>query len=456
MSPGRGSRCQNARNVLASLLGRLGLSRPELRGWVAYDWANSVFMTSVIQIFQSYFPTVLAVSLAKAEASARFYAATTIAAVVVAVLGPFFGALADFSGTRKRIMGISIGIGVGATLGLALVGPGQWISGLIWYSLGNIAIAMSFIFYDSLLPHVARAEEVDLISSAGYAFGYLSGGLVLALNLLWISNPHAWGFADGGSAVRASFAFAGIWWAAFSIPLFRNVPEPPASGEQGRASRSVAAAVVGTVRSLAATFRDLKRYREALLMMVAFLIYNDGINTVIRVGATYGTEIGVPQSKLLLAILAVQFIGLPFAYFYSHLATRVGTRNAIYLSLGAYICICALGYVMTETWQFFLLAFLIGTSQGGAQALSRSLFASLIPKEKSSEFFGFYGVGDRFAGILGPSLFLVAVTVTGSSRAGLIGLGLFFVIGAVILSRVDIDGGRAFAAAASTRSAAFS
>ena len=439
--------------MLSSLLARLGLSRPELRAWVAYDWANSVFMTSVIQVFQSYFPTVLAVSLGKAESSARFYAATTIAALVVAVLGPFFGAMADFSGTRKRIMGIAIGIGVGATVGLALVGPGQWVSGLIWYSLGNIAIAMSFILYDSLLPHVARAEEVDLVSSAGYAFGYLSGGLVLALNLLWISNPHAWGFADGGSAVRASFAFAALWWAVFSIPLFRNVPEPPASGDGSGTSRSIRAAVSGTVQSLVATFKHLKRYREALLMMVAFLIYNDGVNTVIRVGATYGTEIGVPQSRLLLAILAVQFIGLPFAYFYSNLASRIGTRGAIYLALLAYLCICGLGYVMSETWQFFLLAFLIGTSQGGAQALSRSLFASLIPKEKSSEFFGFYGVGDRFAGIMGPALFWVAVTMTGSSRAGLLGLALFFVLGAFLLSRVDIEGGRALAVAGSTPAA---
>ena len=302
---------------------------------------------------------------------------------------------------------------------------------------------MSFILYDSLLPHVAKPEEIDLVSSAGYAFGYLSGGLVLALNLLWISNPHAWGFADAGAATRASFAFAALWWALFSIPLFRNVPEPPASGDGNGVRRSVGAAVIGTVNSLKATFRDLKRYREAFLMMVAFLIYNDGVNTVIRVGATYGTEIGIPQARLLQAILAVQFIGLPCAYFYSYLAAKMGTRNAIYLALLTYLGICSVGYVMTETWQFFLLAFMIGTAQGGAQALSRSLFASLIPKEKSSEFFGFYGVGDRFAGVMGPALFWVMVTLTGSSRGALLGLAVFFVVGAFLLSRVDVDRGRA-------------
>ena len=433
--------------VASSILNRLGLSRPELRGWVTYDWANSVFMTSVIQVFQVYFASVLATDLSKAESSARFYSATTIAALVVAVLGPFVGAMADFSGARKRIMGIFIAIGVVATLGIALVGPGEWRSGLFWYSIGNIAIAVSFILYDSLLPHVARPDEVDLVSSAGYAFGYLSGGLVLALNLLWIASPHSWGFADAGSATRGSFAFAALWWAVFSVPLFRNVPEPPASGDPGLARRSLLAAVIGTVKSLRATLVDLKRYREAFLMMVAFLIYNDGVNTVIRVGATYGTEIGIPQARLLQAILAVQFIGLPCAYFYSHLAAKMGTRNAIYLALLTYLGICFVGYVMTETWQFFLLAFLIGTAQGGAQALSRSLFASLIPKSKSSEFFGFYGVGDRFAGIMGPALFWVMVTLTGSSRGGLLGLAIFFVVGAFLLSRVDVDAGRALVTA---------
>jgi UMF1 family MFS transporter len=403
-------------------------------------------MTSVVQVFQVYFANVLANGLTKTESSARFYSATTIAALSVAVIGPFIGAMADFSGARKRLMAVFIVMGAAATLGIAVVEPGDWVAALIWYSLANIAIAVSFILYDSLLPHVARADEVDLVSSAGYAFGYLSGGLVLALNLLWISSPQAWGFVDAGAATRASFGFAALWWALFSIPLFRNVPEPPASGDNKGATRSVLVATIGTVNSLRETFRHLKRYREALLMMAAFLIYNDGVNTVIRVGATYGTEIGIPQSSLLLAILAVQFIGLPFAYFYSHLAAKLGTRKAIYLALFIYLVICGLGFVMTETWQFYLLAFLIGTSQGGAQALSRSLFASLIPKEKSSEFFGFYGVGDRFAGIMGPALFWAAVTVTGSSRAGLLGLGVFFVVGAFLLSRVDVDGGRALAA----------
>ncbi|MEO8499576.1 MAG: MFS transporter [Vicinamibacteria bacterium] len=432
--------------MASSLLNRLGLSRPELRGWVAYDWANSVFMTSVIQVFQVYFASALATDLTKAESSARFYFATTIAALIVAVLGAVIGAMADFSGARKRIMAVFIALGVVATFGIALVPPGHWRAGLLWYSLGNVAIAVSFVLYDSLLPHVARPEEVDLVSSAGYAFGYLSGGLVLALNLVWISRPQSWGFPDAGAATRASFAFAAVWWAVFSVPLFRNVPEPPANGGRNGARRSITAAMTGTVTSLWATFHDLKKYREAFLMMIAFLIYNDGVNTVIRVGATYGTEIGIPQEKLLLAILAVQFIGLPFAYFYSTLASKVGTRRAIYLALLTYLLICFVGFIMTQTWQFYLLAFLIGTAQGGAQALSRSLFASLIPKEKSSEFFGFYGVGDRFAGIMGPALFWVAVTVTGSSRGALLGLGVFFVIGAFLLSRVDVDRGRALVA----------
>ncbi len=429
--------------VAVPLLERLGLSRPELRGWVAYDWANSAFMTSIVQVFQVYFASVAAQGITKAESGAHFYAATAIAALIVAMIGPFVGALADFSGTRKRIMGLFVGIGVVATLGIAFVGPGEWKAGLFWYGLANVGIAVSFILYDSLLPHVAKPEEVDLVSSAGYAFGYLSGGLVLALNLLWIASPESWGFADAGSATRASFAFAALWWAFFSIPLFRNVPEPPASGDGQGVRRSPMKALSATIDSLRATFRDLRRYREAFMMMVAFLVYNDGVNTVIKVGATYGTEIGIPQARLLQAILAVQFIGLPFAFLYSRMASKVGTRKAIYVALATYFAICVVGYLMTETWHFFVLAALIGTAQGGAQALSRSLFASLIPKEKSSEFFGFYGIGERFAGIMGPALFWVMVTVTGSSRGAILGLALFFVVGAYLLSKVDVERGRA-------------
>lgn len=443
------TRCQNEDTVASPLLERLGLSRPELRAWVAYDWANSVFMTSVVQVFQVYFASVAAKGLDKAQTSGRFYLATAVASTIVALMGPFIGALADTSGLRKRIMGAFIGLGVAATIGISFVGEGQWQAGLFWYALANVGIAVSFILYDSLLPHVARPDEVDLVSSAGYALGYLSGGLVLGLNLAWIASPSTWGFADAASATRASFAFAALWWAVFSIPLFRSVPEPPASGE-GR-SLAFSAALRGTWNSLKSTFRHLQLYREAFLMLIAFLIYNDGVNTVIKVGATYGTEMGIPQGKLLLAILAVQFIGLPCAYFYSRLASRFGTRHAIYLALATYLAICLVGYFMTETWHFFVLAGLIGTAQGGAQALSRSLFASLIPKEKSSEFFGFYGVGERFAGILGPSLFYVMVTLTGSSRSAILGLAVFFIVGAWILSRVDVDRGRTMAMATSGR-----
>lgn len=403
-------------------------------------------MTSVIQVFQVYFASVAASGLSKAEASGRFYSATALAALVVALMGPFVGAFADYEGARKRIMAIAIAVGVSATMGIAFVGQGEWKAGLFWYGLANVGIAISFILYDSLLPHVARPDEIDLVSSAGYALGYLSGGLILALNLLWIASPSAWGFADAASATRASFAFAGLWWAVFSIPLFRSVPEPPASGNANGARRSALQAVAGTVGSLRATFQHLKRYREAFLMMIAFLIYNDGVNTVIRVGATYGTELGIPQTRLLQAILAVQFIGLPCAFLYSWIASRLGTRRAIYLALGTYFLICIVGYKMTQTWHFFVLAALIGTAQGGVQALSRSLFASLIPKEKSSEFFGFYGVGERFAGIAGPALFWLMVTVTGSSRGAILGLAVFFVVGGFLLSRVDIEKGRALAA----------
>jgi UMF1 family MFS transporter len=424
--------------VAVPLLDRLGLSRPELRGWVAYDWANSAFMTSIVQIFQIYFASVAAAGLSTADASGKFYLATAIAAAIVAVAGPFIGALGDASGKRKAILGVFLAIGALATAFLGGVGQGEWRAGLFWYAVANVAIAVTFLLYDSLLPFVAKPDEIDRVSSAGYALGYLSGGLVMALNLWWIADPARFGFTDAAEATRASFVFAALWWALFSIPFFKNVPEPP---KEGAASWS--AAVLGAALRLKATFIDLRRYREAFLMMIAFLIYNDGVNTVIKVGATYGNELGIPRGQLLGAILAVQFIGLPCAVAYGRLAERVGTRKAIYLALATYFVICGVGYVMTTGLHFFVLAALVGTAQGGAQALSRSLFASLIPREKAGEFFGFYGVGERFAGIAGPALFAFMVMTTGSSRNAILLLATFFLVGGFLLSRVDVDRGRA-------------
>jgi UMF1 family MFS transporter len=424
-----------------TLLDRIGLDRPELRAWAMYDWANSAFQCTIITaVFPVYYSTVAADGLPGAVATARFATATTIALTIIAVLSPVLGAYADFAAAKKRMLAAFMAIGVAATAAMFLVERGDWRLAEWLFIAANIGISGSFVFYDSLLPHIASGPEMDRVSSAGYALGYLGGGVLLVVNLLWITQPGWFGLPDAGMASRLSFVSVAIWWVVFAIPLFRRVPEPPAQASP--AALAATNPVRASFSQLADTIRELRRYRQAALMLLAFLIYNDGIGTIIRMAGIYGAELRLPQSALIGAIVMVQFVGVPFAVLFGRLAGAIGAKPAIFLALAVYTGISVLGYFMSTVWHFFVLAFLVGTVQGGSQALSRSLFATMIPRQKSSEFFGFFAVFEKFAGIFGPALFAVTVALTGSSRNAILSVIAFFVVGAVLLALVDVEEGQ--------------
>ncbi len=267
------------------------------------------------------------------------------------------------------------GVGIAATAGLALVGRGDWGLALALFMLGNIGIYGSITFYDALLPHIAKPEELDRVSSAGYALGYLGGGVLLAINLTWIQRPAWFGFPDAGAATRAAFVSVAVWWALFSIPLLRRVPEP-AVDPAAAAGASFRTAFV----RLTHTLREVRRYRHAFTMLVAFMLYNDGIGTIIRMATLYGTQIGIDQGGLIGALLLTQFIGVPAAFLFGAVASKVGAKPAILGSLVLYTVICVLGFRMKTAGDFMVLAALVGLVQGGSQALSRSVFASLDPQ----------------------------------------------------------------------------
>ncbi|HEY6616827.1 MAG TPA: MFS transporter, partial [Vicinamibacterales bacterium] len=397
------------------LLERLGLGRRDLRAWAMYDWANSAFQTTIIAaIFPIYFHNVVAADLGDALSTSRFAWATTIAIVIVAVIAPLLGAIADFAAMKKKMLGVFLAIGVVSTTAMYWVGPGDWKLGLTLFMLGNIAVAASIVFYESLLPHLVKDDELDRVSSAGYAIGYLGGGVLLALNLLMIQRPTWFGIPDAPTGVRLSLASVGIWWLMFSLPLFRYVPEPKRQVEM---DESPSASLLATgVRRLIATFHELRRYKQAFLLLIAFLIYNDGIQTIIRMATTFGSQIGIDQNAMITALLITQFIGVPFAFLFGMIAGRIGAKLAVFVGLGVYAVIIALGYRMSSAAHFYALAIMVGMVQGGTQALSRSLFASMIPRHKSSEFFAFFGVFERYAGILGPLVFAAMVDATGQSR----------------------------------------
>lgn len=417
-----------------------------MRAWVLYDWANSAFVTTVVAaVFPIYFSTVAAAALPAAVATAYFATATTVALSTIALLAPFLGALADVAAVRKRLLAVFVGIGVLATAGLFWVRPGEWPLAAGLFIVANIGASGSFIFYDALLPHVARDEEMDRVSAAGYALGYLGGGVLLALNLVWIQSPRVFGLPDAAAAARLAFLSVAVWWLVFSLPLFYRVVEPPRRVDtQERPGVSVLRLAV---TRLGGTLRALRMYKHAFLLLLAFLVYNDGIGTIIRMAAAYGIEIGLPPGALMSAILLVQFIGIPCSFLFGALAERIGAKNGIFLALVVYTMVSIVGYFMTQAWQFYLLAVLIGMVQGGSQALSRSLFARLIPRYKSSEFFGFFAVCEKVAGIFGPALFAGLSLATGSSRTAILAVILFFVGGGGLLLLVDVAEGQRIARA---------
>jgi UMF1 family MFS transporter len=395
--------------------------------------------TIITAVFPVYFIRVAASTLEPTAALARFGLASTIAVTIVAVLSPILGAVADRAGIKKHLLAAFLGLGLLSTAAMALVGPGEWRLAILLFILANVGAFGSMTFYDALLPHIAGPDEIDRVSSAGYAIGYLGGGLLLLLNTIWILRPGWFGLADAAAASRLSFLSVAIWWALFSVPLFVRVPEPPRAGPDPRAEDG------GVLRRWTATVRELQLYRQAFLMLVAFAIYNDGINTIIRMASSYGTEIGLGDSALIPAFILVQFVGVPFSFLFGLLADRLGVKPSIFLALAVYTGISVLGYFMTTALHFYVLAILVATVQGGSQALSRSLFASLIPRSRSAQFFGFFAIFEKFTGILGPAFFAAMVAGTGSSRLAVLSVVAFFIVGGFVLLFVRVEEGQAAA-----------
>src|SRR5919112_6101714 len=442
----------------SSIWSRFGLGRSELRAWAMYDWAASAVQTTImVAVFPIYFVRVAGADVAPSSATQRLAAVNTIALVVTALLSPVLGALSDSGGLKKRLLAAFMILGAGAVGGMFLIERGDLDLASVLFTVSLIGAAGSFVFYEALLPHIARPGEIDRISTAGYALGYFGGGVLLALNLAWIQRPELFGLPHGPNLsedaatlpVRLAFVSVAVWWLVFSIPLFRRVPEPRAVlvPNQRREENPVRMAFV----RLAETFRELRSYRNAFLLLLAFLIYNDGIQTIIKMATAYGTEIGIGQSALIGAILLVQFVGIPCSFLFGMVAGRVGAKPALFAGLLAYAVISVLGYYMKSATHFYMLAGLVGMVQGGTQALSRSLFASMIPQHKSGEFFGFFSVFEKFAGIFGPLIYAGTIALTGSSRNAILSVIAFFAVGAAILALVDPEEGRRAVGEAPTR-----
>ena len=427
-----------------SLWWRLGLGSREARAWALYDWANSAFATTIMAAFLPvYYSTVVARGLGETVATAYWGYTTAIALALIAVLSPVLGAIADYLGAKKKFLAAFMGFGVTFTACLWFIGAGAWVLASALFILANVGFAGANVFYEALLPSIARGREIDRVSTAGYALGYFGGGVLLALNAAWYLAPTRFGFSDADQAIRASFVSVAVWWALFSVPLFRSVREPvPRLGKDE--SPDLNPVGVGFAR-VAETLREIRHYPDLFVFLLAFLIYNDGVGTIIKMASIYGAEVGIGTGHLIGALILVQFIGIPFTLAFGQFASRVGAREGIYVALVVYALIAVLGFFMRAAWQFWALAVAVASVQGGIQGLSRSLYASMVPIGRATEFFGFYSVSSKFAGIAGPLVFAVVGQALGTSRWGILSLVVFFLCGGLILTRVDVETGRRLA-----------
>ncbi len=418
-----------------------------IRAWTMYDWANSAFATTIMAaILPNYFGMYIAT-----EASLTLWGYTVaIGSLIAALISPILGAIADFRGSKKTFMGFFVALGVTSTALMYLVDtPGDWLLASILYILGTIGFAGSLVFYDALLPHIADPDEIDEVSARGYAMGYIGGGLLLLINVVMIFvGPRFLPNMTENDAValmmRLSLSSVAVWWAVFSIPIFRHVKEPDRKIEKGEEGMNLV--TVGFKRIFSA-LKGISKFRDLFLFLLAFFVYANGIGTIITMAVAFGTDLGFGSTILIGTLLMVQFVAAPFAILFGKISKKIGVKKSIYLSLLVYTLISIIGFLMSKEWHFILLGFAVATVQGGSQALSRSLMGQLMPKSKSAEFFGFFSVSEKFNTVIGPILFSVVNQVTGNSRLAIISLVVFFLAGIAILSKVDIKKGIAVAKA---------
>ena len=410
--------------------------------WAFYDWGNSAYSTTVMAgFFPLFFKEYWADPHNPNQSTFYLGMANSIASIVVASLAPLLGSIADQGSAKKKFLTFFAFLGVIMTGGLWMVSQGNWQMAVLFYVMATIGFASGNVFYDSLLPGLASEERVDVVSSLGFGLGYLGGGLLFLVNVFMYLKPEIFGISDGATAIKLSFLSVAVWWAVFTIPLILFVPEP-----KNYESVKIKNAIQMGWIQLIQTFKEIRNMKVVGTFLLAYFFYIDGVDTIIKMAVDYGMSLNFSGESLIIALLIVQFVAFPAALVYGRLASKVGTKTAIMIGIIAYSFITFLGYFITKTWHFYVLAILIGLFQGGIQALSRSLYTRIIPAEKSAEFFGFYNMLGKFAAIIGPTLMGTISLVTGSARLGILSILLLFILGAFLLNKVDLDEGKRLAA----------
>jgi len=407
------------------------LLRKPVLAWAFYDWANSAFALTVLAVL---FPIFLGEYWSSGEAGAdvtfRLAVTSGVASFIVAVLAPVLGAISDRGGTRKKFLTVFALLGIVMTGGLYFVAEGAWPVAIGLYLLASVGFYSANSFYDSLIHNVAKPGEFESVSAFGFALGYFGSAMLLALNTWMVRDPAAFGLAGPDVAVRVAFLLVAVWWAVFTIPLLLYVEE------RKLPEKAVAGAVREGYRQLVDTFREIRRYRHVFLFLIAFWLYIDGVHTMIQMATNFGQRLGFSNADLITALLVTNFVGFPATLFYGWLGEKIGAKRGIYIALTVYIGVSLWAFYLEHVWQFYAMAIMIGTVQGGVQSMSRAYYAGMIPPDKAAEFFGFYNMIGKFAAVLGPFLVAVTSTLTDSPKAVILAIVPLFIVGATLLSRV--------------------
>lgn len=421
------------------------IDRPRtVLAWSLYDWANSAFATVVIAgFFPIFFKEYWSDGTDPTLSTARLGLANSVAGIIVALMAPILGAIADKGGAKKRFLLFFAYMGVVMTAGLYTVAQGDWPLAVLLYVAATVGFSGANIFYDALLVGVASPQKVDWVSSLGFSLGYLGGGVLFAFDV-WITlSPQTFGFAGTGEAVRFAFITVALWWALFSLPLVFWVKE---TGPRRRPSQALGQGLA----QLRQTLAEIRHLKTIALFLAAYWLYIDGVDTIVRMAVDYGMSIGFASQDLIAALLLTQFVGFPAAIGFGYLGSRIGARRAIFLGLAVYLAISVWGAMIQHRSEFYALAVLIGLVQGGVQALSRSFYARIIPPDKAAEYFGFYNMLGKFAVVIGPVLMggtgllirYMGFEAGTAARAGIASVTLLFVLGGTLLYFVDEERGR--------------
>ncbi|MEE8541254.1 MAG: MFS transporter [Desulfobacterales bacterium] len=431
-------------------------------GWAMYDWANSAFATTVMAgFFPIFFKQFWSYGTDANISTAQLGLGNSLASLLVALMAPILGAIADKGSVKKKFLIFFAYLGVLSTLALFMVQRGEWAWAIFIYIMGSIGFSGANIFYDSLLPSVAAEDKIDYISGFGFSMGYLGGGLLFLINVLMTLFPQKFGLADAGQAVRYSFVSVAVWWGFFTIFTILWVPETKKEDSENARGNLVREGFL----QLIDTFKKVRHLKTIFLFLLAYWLYIDGVDTVIRMAVDYGMSLGFESNDLIVALLMVQFIGFPAALAYGKLGQKWDVRKAIFLAIVVYMLVTLWALMMTQKHEFYILACVVGLVQGGIQALSRSYYSRLIPKDQAAEYYGFYNMIGKFAAIIGPLLMgVVGLTAKRmlmppsptaeqvlqvgqlASRWGIASLLILFMAGIILFYFVDEEKGKAEAA----------